>query len=559
MYIRHVNMELYSIYLVYRWIQEIIHQYHIVEEKLSYIGGLVSRAWDSVSDEVYSHPPIAHLLALTHSWREASQQLLTHLSNNGQLHQLVNSVLSRLDVTTATLLRLVDAVMNQRSLLSYSLDLRPEVGYLSYSQTLPIHWYRLQDQPQLMELFTWGETSSQQVDINKFYLDMHDLIRSVMAVVATRTLLPPFSATAMLMGDNHIRTFDQRFYTFSGDCSYVLTSDFGRNQFSVVGNYRQGRRESLRVLIEGQVIDLQRDGRLSVNGNRVDLPLIVGQTYLRQEGRRVILHSRQGLLLDCNTVQNICTVKLSGWYFGRTGGLLGVYDNEPSNDWMTADRQIVDDLDSFVRSWQVGSCRENTALAAAAAESPVLPHLNLTAWDREKCADLFGDPERSLLLPCMATVNPQPYHQLCLQQMAAQRQGAASSTTVAAAFCLVAAAYTEDCRCNGVEISVPGECVMCSAPPNAPLRGGESVSYQGNAARSADIVFVVEQDPCMQQLRFRSLVPLIESSLAEVGIVGNHYALVGFGGKSELVDPHTFTSASKEFNDAKGILQAFAR
>ena len=100
---------------------------------------------------------------------------------------------------------------------------------------------------------------------------------------------------------------------------------------------------------------------------------------------------------------------------------------------------------------------------------------------------------------------------------------------------------------------------MCSAPPNAPLRGGESVSYQGNAARSADIVFVVEQDPCMQQLRFRSLVPLIESSLAEVGIVGNQYALVGFGGKSELVDPHTFTSASKEFNDAKGILQAFAR
>jgi hypothetical protein len=60
-------------------------------------------------------------------------------------------------------------------------------------------------------------------------------------------------------------------------------------------------------------------------------------------------------------------------------------------------------------------------------------------------------------------------------------------------------------------------------------------------------------------LRFRSIVPLIESSLVEAGILGSQYALVGFGGKFELADPHVYTAASREFSDAKSILQTLAR
>ena len=47
------------------------------------------------------------------------------------------------------------------------------------------------------------------------------------------------------------------------------------------------------------------------------------------------------------------SVTISGWYFGKTGGLLGIYDNEPSNDWMTPERDVVDDIKTFATSWQV--------------------------------------------------------------------------------------------------------------------------------------------------------------------------------------------------------------
>jgi hypothetical protein len=333
---------------------------------------------------------------------------------------------------------------------------------------------------------------------------MHDLVRSLMALLATKTLLPPFAATAMLIGDRQIMTFDGRFYDFVGSCSsFLLTGDFGHHRFAVVATYRRERRESLRILIHGgNTIDLQRDGRVFLNNNRLELPVILGDTYIHREGGgRIQLHSRQGLLVDCNTVHNICTIKLSGWYFGRTGGLLGVYDNEPSNDWMSADRLLVEDLDSFVQSWRVGaaSCGDMSAVTAAAVYTPMPLELNLTTWDREKCADLFLSPESSLLLPCFATVDPRPYHSLCLQQLA----GGQASGGGPASFCQVAAAYAEDCRWNGVEISVPGECVTCLAPLHAPLRGGETISYQGNAPRSMDVILVVELDHCLDQMRFR--------------------------------------------------------
>ena len=55
-------------------------------------------------------------------------------------------------------------------------------------------------------------------------------------------------------------------------------------------------------------------------------------------------------------VLRIFSVTISGWYFGKTGGLLGVYDNEPSNDWMTSGRAIVSDVAQFAETWRADSC-----------------------------------------------------------------------------------------------------------------------------------------------------------------------------------------------------------
>ena len=85
----------------------------------------------------------------------------------------------------------------------------------------------------------------------------------------------------------------------------------------------------------------------------IDLPVVLEDTYIKREGYKITLLNKKGLKVICNLVYNICTFKVSGWYFGKTGGLLGVYDNEPSNDRMTSNRVIVDDLKTFTDSWQI--------------------------------------------------------------------------------------------------------------------------------------------------------------------------------------------------------------
>merc|ERR1719481_247673 len=215
---------------------------------------------------------------------------------------------------------------------------------------------RFSETPAFMNLFG-PSTEPAAVDINQFYFALHDFFRELFTAISTKTVLPPFATTGMIIGDNQIMTFDKVFYDFSGNCSYLLTHDFNRNWFSVIANYENQERKSISIHLENKLIKFKRDGKVLLNNSMIDLPVILDDTYIKREGYKITLLNKKGLKVICNLVHNICTFKVSGWYFGKTGGLLGVYDNEPSNDRMTSTRVIVPDLKSFTDSWQVSkSC-----------------------------------------------------------------------------------------------------------------------------------------------------------------------------------------------------------
>lgn len=66
-----------------------------------------------------------------------------------------------------------------------------------------------------------------------------------------------------------------------------------------------------------------------------------------------------------NTVSSaFCSIGISGWYHGRTAGLLGTYDNERFNDLTDASRKVNNVVEEFANSWEVSPsfCRtRNTA------------------------------------------------------------------------------------------------------------------------------------------------------------------------------------------------------
>lgn len=158
------------------------------------------------------------------------------------------------------------------------------------------------------------------------------------------------AAQAIIAGQ-HIRTFDRRHYDFSsGDCSYLLARDFQDGNFTVFVNYN-GQEQSLTVHSNGMTIDIARDNTVKLDGSKVELPLQHFNTTVTRKGQNVVVSSTLGVELTCNNMDEYCTVEMSGFYFAKTGGLFGTYNNEPSDDFTTSSNQNTTDVQEFANSW----------------------------------------------------------------------------------------------------------------------------------------------------------------------------------------------------------------
>jgi len=390
-------------------------------------------------------------------------------------------------------------------------------------------------------------------DLKALQHDILEVIDVVSAALHTKSVIPPFSATALVAGDSHIITFDRTYYNFAGSqgCSYLLTSDFSNGRFSAIANYDTDmRRTSIDVVTDGHTINIDTtpavDGQIKVTLDKrnTQLPIQFDHTYVYREENTIVVENSEGLRTSCNTVYNVCTFTISGWYFGKTGGLLGIYDNEPSNDWMTSDRQIVETLEDFVNSWSV--THDKQCPVRFFSNSPAQPTLE----EAQACESVFSPS--SALMPCFSTVDPTPYKSMCLRDMQAMKNRADKQSGT----CSSAAAYIKQCQQAGVELWMPGHCVRCEINRQETMANGESTRIQGNSPQSADVVFIVQQSSCLGDLELQNLPQLVDKSLTNKGLTDNRYALVSFAGSNQLQRPHIVTAASQIFNDVSHMKTA---
>ena len=212
--------------------------------------------------------------------------------------------------------------------------------------------FNFQDYPDVIQVLDFVAkddkvSNGEQIDYRALQHELLELIMTINQAFRSQSLIPPFSATALMAGNSHLVTFDGKFYDLSASsCSYLLLSDFTDSKFSAIANYdSEMRRTSIDVVTDGHTIQIntQNDNdliKVTLDRRNVQLPLVFDNTYAYRQDHAIFIENSQGLRVACNTLYNICSFTLSGWYFGKTGGLLGTYDNEPSNDWMTPDRRI---------------------------------------------------------------------------------------------------------------------------------------------------------------------------------------------------------------------------
>ncbi|WP_147291044.1 VWD domain-containing protein, partial [Alteriqipengyuania lutimaris] len=262
-------------------------------------------------------------------------------------------------------------------------------------------------------------------------------------------------------------------------------------------------------------IEFAKDSSFKANGQAAEYPYVDGDFVVWKDYFTINVKHKAGLFVRCDKLHQFCTFHVSGYYFGKTRGLLGALDYEPWDDFKQPNGQVVTNVNDFGNSWKVDpSCADVSGPTHHDHEMP----------EPQECANIFGG-STSLRLGYFF-VPSAPFREACSHIVADESTPEAKKK----AACSVAAAYTIAAH-KYIHISVPEECVHCSVVDGSPIEVGDSVSVKV-PKNSADVIIVVEQDTHNTEL-FKELVsPLVTTltnDLKAKDITNVHFTLIGYG------------------------------
>ncbi|CAG7820252.1 unnamed protein product [Allacma fusca] len=431
----------------------------------------------------------------------------------------------------------------RRNIPSSTLVWEVDKGQIEYHQPLVIiEWEDFNSLP------AWKDSEQNAKEIsqmNDFYYEIMDTFRNVKPAMDLdiRTILPPFGAHAVMAGDYHYFTFDKKYFRFSGECSYVLVADLLHKNFSLLVNYenRDGdiRKKSYSLVSGDRSIEIDTSNmKVSLDGRKSELPLEVGPTFIRRMPNGLEIFDTRGFQMTCSQTPAVCTITVSGWYFGKVGGLLGTYDNEEMNDLKTPDGQVVADVSNFAHSWRVGKNSGECRMKNLARDSPVAADVDGI------CSEHFDDMN-SLLRPCFGKVDTAVFKDMCLYDTSRNLNKASRQESA----CTAISAYVAECQKNGVDVWLPPTCVRCKFEDGTTLISGENATLEIQGVtpplQSSDVVVLLEEASCLSEYALTEAMRKLDVALQAEGLNDNRYAVIGFAGQGPYRKPHIRTTSGQ--------------
>jgi len=344
--------------------------------------------------------------------------------------------------------------------------------------------------------------------------------------------VPPYKMYGILVDSNNFYTFDRKYYNFKGACSYVLAQDFVDGNFSLIVNLEGGKFKSILLNDAKDSIELESDMSILVNGKPQDFPALQGGLSAWRRYDSANLRSDSGVFVTCDLKRQVCQFFLSGFYFGKTRGLLGNMNYEQFDDLVLPNGKIASKISEFGNAWKVNS---------ECADVPNVEH-DHARESYSECANFFSG--NSALSSCFPYINPGAFRTAC-DHAATEAKSEADKKKAA---CNLAFAYTQSCRYEHVKVDIPSGCTTCSAGGNN-VAIGDVVSVK-SPQTSADIILVVEQITPNEEVFKDLVVPLIASLSNELkgkGITDVHFSLLGFGAPDQKWPSHYTSGGDLSF------------
>lgn len=331
---------------------------------------------------------------------------------------------------------------------------RPEQGYVECSLPLVVEWQTFDTLPKFEQHSLYQKIQKKLNHLQQLQGYLVEFVNSLRFNFQTE-LSPSVNNFAVMIGGSHFVTFDGYYYSFTGNCSYLLAGDFKTNAFSVTINYEKGAKKSLNVNIYNDTIELARDFDVFLNGKLANLPIFLNSTTVTRNYKTITLKNTKGLTLICDYHFDICTIELSRWLFGKTGGLLGTLDNEKVTDLTFPNGTKTNDLARFVDSWNVNSNKCESNNHQKSKEKTELSPLEKELTDA--LCEAFFVYRNSPLADCFHRVNPKPFLNICLTDVRSS-----TNPTV----CSAVVAYSRMCSSFDIPTKIPEMCGMFHPPNN---------------------------------------------------------------------------------------------
>lgn len=217
--------------------------------------------------------------------------------------------------------------------------------------------------------------------------------------------------TAMIFGENHVMTFDGKVYSVPAYANeqqtYVLAHDYIDRNFTLLV-----QKKIITLVVRNMSVAIDDENVVHINGlpTLQELPYqtrVSKELTIMAKGPWVNVTSTKGMALSCHVDQFLCIFHLSGWYHGKSRGLLGNLDTEYHNDFILPEGGSTTDVAEFISAYDVspidtprnvipsrfGSCRSTV----------------------EKCREMFLD-EDSTLNATFQDINQAEFYNFCVEE-----------------------------------------------------------------------------------------------------------------------------------------------